>query len=150
MTNKSFTEIYKNAKYIVSLPTGTCRLKVGEPSSKINKHLRANGAKVAYFITPENPLSQNVCDTENELRHQRFKTILHEQSLEYIKGYGTDEDEIWGKEVSYLIFSDDQKAMHTLAGHFGQKGMLKITLEQPVALLILDDLEYREQFEIHL
>lgn len=144
MTDKTLTEIYKEAKYIVSLPTGTCRLKVGEPSSKINKHLRAKGVKVAYFITPENPFSQNLCDAENELRHQRFKTILHKQSLEYLNGYGTDEDDIWGREVSYLIFSDDHEAMCSLAGHFGQKGILKIVLDRPVALLILDDLQYRE------
>ena len=146
MTDKTLATIYKEAKYIVFLPTDTCRLKVGEPSTEINKYLRAHAAKVAYFITPENPFSQNLCDTENQMRHQRFKTILHEQSLEYLNGYGTDEDEIWGKEVSYLILSDDHKAMHTLAGYFGQKGILKIALDHPVALLILDDLQYRELY----
>lgn len=144
MIDKTITEIYKEAKYVVLRPNDSFRLKVGEHSSEVDELLIKNGTESAYFITPENPFSQPLCETENAFRHQRFLGILNDKSVPYVEGYGTDEDEVWGKERSYLLFSDDFECMQTLAAHFGQKGILQITIEQPVGLLMLGELRYKQ------
>lgn len=144
MTDKTLAEIYKKARYILFLGNDTCRLQVGLPAPEIDGFLDKYKTQTAYFITPENPFSQPVGETENKLRHQRFISILDEKSLKYIKGYGTDEQEIWPKEHSYLIFCDDVNAIHTLAANFGQKGMLKLSKNKSVTLLTLEDMHYQE------
>lgn len=144
MTDKKLIEIYKKAKYIALLEDGVCRLRVGLPSSQIDTLLDKYETQTAYFITPENPFSQTIGETENRLRHQRFVSALLEKNLSYIEGYGTDEDDTWPKEHSYLVFCSDAEAMHTLAANFGQKGMLKLAKKKPVSILVFDDMHYKE------
>ena len=144
MTDKTFAEIYTDAKYLVKLDADSRRLRVGFPCSEMDVVLDEHKTNTAFFITPENPFSQTLSDVENECRHQRFVAELQETNLSYIEGYGTNEDETWPREHSYLIFCDDATAMHTLAAHFGQKGMLKLSKQKPISLLLLDEMRYQE------
>jgi hypothetical protein len=144
LTDKRLVEIYTEAKYVVMLKDDTFRLRVGFMSIEIDEQLRMYGTQSAYFITPENPFSQRICEAENKFRNERFVSVLHDKNLYYLQGYGTNEDETWPKEHSYLIFCDDAIAMHALAGNFGQKGILKIVEKKPVSLFILDHIHYRE------
>ena len=59
-----------------------------------------------------------------------------------LAGYGTDEAEKWPKESSYLIFTDDESAMHNLAARFGQNALLKIAYKKQTQLLLLEPMGY--------
>lgn len=144
MANNELIEIYKKAKYIVMLNGVTRRLRVAIHNPEIDVALNQYRVHSAYFITPENPFSQSLSETENKLRHKRFIHFLEEHKLPYIEGYGTDEEETWPKEYSYLVFCEDAERMHKLAADFGQKGMLKVPKNKPISLLILKDMEYQE------
>ena len=144
MTNNELIEIYKKAKYIVMINSVVYRLRIGRNNPEIDKILDLYGVNCAYFITPENPFSQSLSETENKLRHQRFVDFLKKNKLQYIDGYGTDEEERWEKEYSYLIFCEQTDLMHNLAANFGQKGFLKVSKNTPVSLLTLESMRYQE------
>ena len=102
-----------------------------------------HGINTAYFITPENPFSEELSKEENTLRHARFISTLDKMNCNYIEGYGTDEDDRWPREKSYLIFSDEHDKMCTLAEHYGQNGILRITANKCVQLLLLESANYK-------
>jgi len=104
--------------------------------------LHHQNIKTAYFITPENPFSCTVSEQENSLRHGRFRKELDKLQYFFLLGYGTDEAEKWPKESSYLIFTDDESAMHNLAARFGQNALLKIAYKTPTQLLLLEPMHY--------
>lgn len=144
MIDNELIDIYKSAKYIIDNNAMPVRLRVGEESVEVDHILAQFKTESAYFITPENPFSQQLTEEENRLRHERFVTAISELKCQYLRGYGTNEDETWPKENSYLIFSSDESAMHTLATNFGQKGILKVEKGKPVKLLVLEELRYTE------
>jgi hypothetical protein len=144
MTNSELIEIYVNAKYVVTTKNTSFRLKVGSHSPEADRLLDLHELKYAYFITPENPFSQSLSEAENTLRHQRFVHLLDESKLSSIEGYGTDENEAWGREYSYLIFCENSEMMCKLAASFGQKGILRVSKNNPVSLLTLEDMRYQE------
>lgn len=142
MHNVDLIKAYQNAKYIVNIHNINHRIRVGVNDLMIEKMLIEKNAQFAYFITPENPFSQNLTNEENALRHERFTLSLKQKNLAYLEGYGTDEDEKWPREKSYLIFCSEQNYVHELAVNFGQLGILKIERNIPVMLLMLSDLRY--------
>ncbi|AEP29719.1 DUF3293 domain-containing protein [Brumicola nitratireducens] len=142
MLKEELINAYKTAKYVVVDQNIDHRIRVGEHDFVIEKMLSDHDARFAYFITPENPFSQNLTNEENDLRHKRFTLSLSQKDLTYLEGYGTDEDESWQREKSYLIFCNNGNDMHQLAAHFGQLGILKIERNSPVMLLILANFEY--------
>jgi hypothetical protein len=104
--------------------------------------LHHQNIKTAYFIIPENPFSCTVSEQENSLRLKRFRKELDKLQYFFLLGYGTDEAEKWPKESSYLIFTDDESAMHNLAARFGQNALLKIAYKTPTQLLLLEPMHY--------
>jgi hypothetical protein len=144
LTNNDLIESYKCAKYIIDNKGKSVRLRVGKSNIDVDRILAHFETESAYFITPENPFSQQLTEEENRLRHERFVTAISELKCPYLTGYGTNEDETWPKENSYLVFSSDESAMHTLATNFGQNGILKVEKGKPVKLLVLEELRYTE------
>ena len=134
---------YKNAKYIVHIENEVHRLYVGKPCLTIDKILAENMANCAYFITPENPFSQRLSLEENKIRHQRFVSELETFQFIYYEGYGTDENETWPRETSYLIICDDETDLRNLAGQFGQNAYLKVTRRENVSLFLLEPMKYK-------
>jgi hypoxanthine-guanine phosphoribosyltransferase len=133
---------YREAKYIVKFEDAEYRIKVGDTCKLLDHILEQRDKQTAYFITPANPFSCMLTDQENALRNTRFCAEITEHSYFYLVGYGTDEAEKWGREISYLIFTDDEAAMQNLAARFGQNAFLKIPYKSPVQLLVLDSLRY--------
>jgi len=142
MHDKNLINAYLAAKYVVAYQDASHRIQVGEHDLVIDNMLREKNARVAYFITPENPFSQNLTHEENELRHERFISALRQENLSYLEGYGTDEAETWEQEKSYLIFCNDDNDIHKLAVNFGQLGILRIERNTPVTLLVLSTIKY--------
>lgn len=133
-----------NAKYIVELDNSQVRITVGKMSAVIDKLLVKHKASSSFFITPENPFSLSLSDAENKLRHQRFVAILKQNKYDYYAGFGTDENETWPREISYLNICNNKSAMHHLAGQFGQNGLLQISKDKKVSLYILSPPVYTE------
>jgi superfamily II DNA or RNA helicase len=142
MIDESLINAYRLAKYIVTYEDEEYRLQVGSTSEFVDRMLHEQNIKTAYFITPENPFSCTVSDQENSLRHGRFRKELDKLQYSYLAGYGTDVAEKWPKESSYLIFTDDESAMHNLAARFGQNALLKIAYKTPTQLLLLEPMHY--------
>jgi hypothetical protein len=133
---------YQTTKYIVLIENEPIRLTIGNTCHTIDSLLARHNANSAYFITPENPFSQNLGTEENSLRHKRFVSELQDLNTTFYEGYGTDEEEIWPKEMSYLIPCNDVEKMHALAARYGQNAFLIIASQQPVTLLLLEPMRY--------
>lgn len=142
MIDNDTIEIYKTAKYIVELERNTCRISVGEINTNIDALLVKHNVKNAYFITPENPFSKALTNEENALRHKRFIIDMCKSGYAFYTGYGTNEAETWPKETSYLIMCGDEPAMHELAKQYEQNGFLKVSMQAPTVLLVLESLQY--------
>jgi hypothetical protein len=133
---------YKSAKYIVNIDSSEHRIYIDKPCPAVDDLLNSLGADSAYFITPENPFSITLSEQENVLRHQRFTKIMKDSNYSFYDGYGTDEDENWPREKSYLIVCDDANKMHKLASDFGQNGLLRLSYQSTARLFILTPLRY--------
>lgn len=142
MVDKNTIEIYKTAKYIVELENRTFRISVGEENTDIDALLLKHNVKSAFFITPENPYSKVLTSEENAPRHKQFIIDLCKNGYSFYTGYGTDEEETWPKETSYLIMCDDEAAIHKIAKQYDQNGLLKVGIESPTSLLVLDSTQY--------
>ena len=142
MIDESLINAYRLAKYIVTYGDEEFRLQVGSTSEFVDHMLHHQNIETAYFITPENPFSCTVSAQENLLRHKRFRKEIDKLQYFYLAGYGTDEAGKWPKESSYLIFTDDESAMHNLAARFGQNALLKTLYKTPTQLLLLAPIHY--------
>lgn len=140
---KELIEAYKQAKYIVHINDKPYRIKVGEPCPALDAILQDSGADTAYFITPENPFSMTLSEQENKLRHERFVKIINHRAYAFYKGYGTNEDDTWPREQSYLIVCDKAQDIHQLASSFGQNGIIKLQYQNAAELLVLSPLQYQ-------
>ncbi|MFT6899040.1 MAG: hypothetical protein ACJA13_003471 [Paraglaciecola sp.] len=147
MINTSLINAYRLAKYSVTYEDEEYRLQVGSPCDFVDRMLLFQNTKSAYFITPENPFSCPLSAQENLLRHRRFRKELETLQYFYLEGYGTDEAETWPKEISYLIFTDDDASMQNLAARFGQNALLKIPYKKATRLLLLEPMHYIAQRE---
>ncbi|GAA0859386.1 DUF3293 domain-containing protein [Aliiglaciecola litoralis] len=142
MIDDKLLTAYHCAKYIVEYEGQEYPIQVGETCEIANRLLSHHKVHNGYFITPENPLSCLLSDDENIQRHARFLDLLHQRNCVYLSGYGTDEAQTWPKEVSYLIFTDDELWIKNLAADFGQNAFLKLTTRQPTQLYVLASQHY--------
>lgn len=142
MVNHDTIEIYKAAKYIVELEDKTFRISVGEKNTNVDALLEKHNVESSFFITPENPHSKALTKEENALRHKQFIIDLCKSGYSFYTGYGTNDEDTWPKESSYLIICDDEPAMHELAKQYEQNGFLKVSLQAPTLLLVFDSLHY--------
>lgn len=142
MVDDNTIEIYKAAKYIVELENKIFRISVGEKNINVDALLEKHNVESAFFITPENPHSKALSKEENALRHKQFIIDLCKRSYSFYTGYGTNDENTWPKETSYLILCDDEPAMHELAKQYEQNGFLKVGIESTALLLVLDSKHY--------
>lgn len=108
MIDAGLLKEYLAAKYIVTIDNKEHRIHLGRINISINQIMVRSHNDFAYFITPENPFSIILSDEENALRHKRFLIMLDEKAIDYLNGYGTDENETWEREKSYLVLSSDE------------------------------------------
>lgn len=138
--DKQLIRAYQSAKYIV-LKNEYCeslKIKIGIKNSNVDTLLEHFDSELAVFITPENPFSRKLEDSENELRHKEFKSILKAHKLSYLLGYGSDEKEEWGREYSYLIFLNSKLLADDFANKFGQNAYVSLSENSPAELLLKD------------
>ena len=119
-------------------------IRVGSTYPALDRLIKETQCSFAIFITPENPRSESLTELENASRHDEFLSIINSERLIYLTGYGTDDDELWGREKSYLLFLNDQEFADTLASQFGQNGYLLVRQKEPVKLLLNKNGSYKE------
>ena len=137
MVDPDLIEAYRDAKYIVRIDDKEHRLHVGKTCRAVELLLEKYGRTSVFFISPENPFSEQLSESENALRHSQFIKTLNKNASVFFEGFGTDENETWPREKSYLILSDDESEMTSLAHSFGQNAMLKNERGNIVELLVL-------------
>ena len=62
--NKDLIEAFKTARYLVSEPK--IEIKIDEINQSLDKFLKMHKSKTWAFITPFNPGSQIISDSENQ------------------------------------------------------------------------------------
>jgi hypothetical protein len=132
------------AKYVVlsNELTNEFTIKVNSESESVNLLLDKYQALYAVFITPENPFSEKLTESENFVKHKKFLQVLNSYNLNYLSGYGTDELEEWGRESSYLIFMDSIPLANEIALSFKQNAYIAIEKNKKAELLILENEQY--------
>lgn len=135
---------YKNAIYVIEDQDHKIVLKYAGEYAESDLLLDRYGVELAAFITPENPFSIVLSSEENALRHERFIKELNENKLHFLTGYGTDEEGIWPKEISYLVMIKDKLISDKLSGIFGQNAYLVISKGHSPTLRCMQSIQYRE------
>lgn len=78
-------------------------LKIGEYSEGILDILKEYNSSFSAFITPCNPLGDQLTDAENERRCSDYEDQLAREGFSYLLGLGRDESGSWPGERSYFI-----------------------------------------------
>jgi hypothetical protein len=140
----SLINSYLEAKYVVldNDFTNEFTIKVNLESESVNLLLDKYQTKHAVFITPENPFSEKLTESENLVKHKEFLQVLNSYNLNYLSGYGTDELEEWGRESSYLIFVDSMPLANDISLSFKQNAYIAIEKNKKAELLILENKTY--------
>ncbi len=138
MIKQELLDAYLVAKYIVFFDNKEHRLHIGKRSQEVEQLLTKYNTTSAYFISPENPFSQQLSIEENASRHELFLNYLRESNNTFFLGFGTDEHETWPREKSYLILNNDENEMVGLANSFDQNAILKIELGSVITLIIVN------------
>lgn len=137
MIERELLDAYRKAKYMVFIDNEEHRLYVGEKSQEVELLLTKHSKLSAYFISPENPFSHQLSESDNAARHLQFLNELNKLGCEYYEGYGTDENETWSREKSYLVLSDNETLITGLAQLFEQNAILRVAKHSCIELLVL-------------
>ena len=92
---------YMGTEYRAFTPEGEIVLRIGEPSNAMIQLLRAASAKGAAFITAENPFSEQLSASENQVRQKSLREDLELLGATIVDGAGQGEDPAWPAETSY-------------------------------------------------
>jgi hypothetical protein len=135
--NQDLVQAYTAAKYIVhGEQEELIEVRVGQPCSVINKLILKADSKLAVLLTPENPFSESLSEAQNAARHTEFLAAIHSEHVNYLTGYGCDDEELWGREASYLLFLQEKKFADKLALQFGQNAYLLLVPKNPARLML--------------
>jgi len=143
-------DAYEKAIYVIKDKHLDITLRHNGSHELSDQLLTKYNAKLAGFITPENPFSLVLTDTENYCRHERFKSLLNDRNLPFLEGYGTDEVELWGKEVSYFVFAKSEEQLDLLSGLFGQNAYLFIAKNVSPKLKFIQSIQYSNHSSINI
>ncbi len=129
---------YRSAKYVLNV-NPVVEMKVDSHCSQLDSLLKERGWGLVAFITPENPYSEILSESENQKRHETFLNYLELQdykSDELIGGYGIDIGEQWPRENSYLISVGSEEQATEIARQYDQNGYLLHMIDEATKLIL--------------
>jgi Protein of unknown function (DUF3293) len=130
---------YYNSKYIV--PDLTMTVLIGQENKQLLEILLGNGVSTFCFITAFNPYSMRLEDEENEKRNQELARKL--KKYPHYEGYGTDQEELWQPEMSFLVLGITKEDAIELGKKYEQNALVFGEIESdrviPQLLLISQD-----------
>jgi hypothetical protein len=112
-------------------------IRIGEKCDALDYLLKETSHREWAYITPYNPYSEVMPDTENEKRMKRLKDRVAEYS--YLEGEGVGTDSNWKPERSLLIMGISKEEASKIGHEFSQFAIVTGQLDQPAELVMLRD-----------
>jgi len=96
-------------------PDGEFTLNVGTASMKLIALHKRHSVDCSAYITPYNPFSKSLSDSENKIRLIALRKQLQKRSLRWLEGIGAHPDGQWAGEQSFLILGLSLESAKLLA-----------------------------------
>ena len=125
VSEMTYGETYRNAKYSVTTPSGYVGIQIGVPNNELDALLAKDGVNEACLMTAFNPLGQKVDDNINARANQALESSIQAMSLPYYLGLGQDPKGDW-QEESYLIMGIDIDGAKQLGKQYQQNAFVWI------------------------
>ncbi len=128
---------YREAKYVVLIDDNEVVFRVGKSCDPINQLLKDQSSKTAFFITAHNPKGEVMTEDKNKNLHEDLLQDMRSRSLSFFEGYGTDDEEKWGREKSLLILGISKNDADKMAKKYQQNAYIWIEENQNTELVIM-------------
>jgi hypothetical protein len=126
---------YENADYVVFAEPEFV-LKIGEPSSRLDALLEAEGAATAAFVTAANPRSEPRPAPDNAAALSALDQIIAKVGYPWRAGEGREPDGSWA-EPSRLVIGIWRENAETLGRLFRQNAIVFIEKGAAPELVLL-------------
>lgn len=133
--NPELKDAFRQARYEVLEPK--FEFKIGEVSTGLNRLLEQYRRRTFAFITPFNPGSQVIPDSDNEERFQSFNKAVSKYVT--FEGYGGGQAEGWPLERSLLILGISLSSAKRLGRRFGQDAIVFGFRNKPPEIVVLSE-----------
>lgn len=130
--------LYERAVYRVDAPEGSFALRVGAPSSELDRLLRAHGARTFAFLTAANPRSRPLPEELNQERNAHLLARLTAAGRRFFAGVGGSAAGDWPDEASWLVLDLPEPEAVELARAFEQSALLLGELGAAVRLRFVE------------
>lgn len=130
---------YEQTDYRIAWRESAFVLKIGRASAELRALYAQTGTASALFITAFNPLGSMVSDAANAQAHERLRGdlaalgVAHEEG----EGVGTDAQEDWPAEKSFLALGVDEARAGELGRRYGQDAVVWADADGVPRLLLL-------------
>lgn len=130
---------YEQTDYRIAWGGRSFVLKIGRASAELQGLYAQTGAASALFITAFNPEGALASDAANAQAHERLRgdlvalRVAHAQG----EGVGTDADEDWPAEKSFLALGIERSRAEELGRRYGQDAVVWADADGVPRLLLL-------------
>lgn len=138
MSNKDLIKAFQNTNYVVlsqDFDEGQIVLNIGLTSASLTAYYPS--LKSWAFITAWNPLPEILSYSENRRRNIDLQNDLNNLGIQYLKGYGTAQDESWNEESLFIINITKPQSI-ILGKKYGQKAIVFGLANEPAELIMLN------------
>ena len=135
-------EAYRTTNYWVDdAPCGPFAMRCFEHFPGLDDLLQSIGCMDWFYITPCNPGSQIVAESENAARLQTLERRLTAMKARFYHGRGVGTTTpAWPPEPSFLVCGVDRDVGIAWGREFGQLAILAGRFGKPVELICIDSL----------
>ena len=127
-------DAYKATDFMVDDPA--IRLRVGQPSARMDAELRAQGAARAIVVTAWNAFSEDTDLRANALRQHMLRHALESDGQIVRNAEGRDPAGVWPPEPSLLVMETDPTLDDRLLRDYEQHAIVVIEQGEPVRLAL--------------
>ena len=141
MTNKLSKQLltaYLETDYIIDDSIGLWQININDTDRSLSKYLHTFDKPCAAFITAHNPMSKRLSEKENKKRHQQLLSLLKQQGVNALNGYGIGATGDWPKEDSVFLTNVDQAQASQIAKKFNQAAYVWVNEKGEVTLITYD------------
>lgn len=127
---KELEQTYRAAEYCLWLANQEHILRIGTPAPAALKVLQQLGLqKAAYIVTPCNPRSEQLSNTDNRARLERLRTQMKATKLRWLPCVNRDPKREWPDEPGALILDCDVSFAERLARDYEQNAFVEFNLD---------------------
>ena len=129
-------DAYENADYVVFTEPELV-LRIGEPSSRLDRLMEQAKAQTAAFISAANPGGQQRAGIKNEFATAALHELVDASGYPGYAGEGRDPDGRWPAEPSLLVLGIYLDNARKLGSLFGQNAIVFIEKGRAPQLVVL-------------